>query len=254
MNKTFVVLLLFLLNHTLLFAQPTQDQLTAITTRGKLLAEYDTTAWAASDAVKASLPQEGLIERYIAQKTDKGWEVVFGRLNKAKNKFLVYYLFTQNNRNLKQYNPPQTDAEFYYKASKAIEMALDDFNKEPHDRSYNVAVLPSENNLWVYLYPAQIQEAVYPLGGDFRYLISGDTFNLLERRKLHNTILEFTKPPENVVESFHTAVLDDIPEDTDVFHVLIRKPSIAQTVATKNYIYKIEGDGSITYKTGVKTR
>ena len=43
------------------------------------------------------------------------------------------------------------------------------------------------------------------------------------------------------------AVLDDVPEDTDVFHVLSRKPSVPQLIATRKYVYQVAVDGSINY-------
>jgi hypothetical protein len=48
-------------------------------------------------------------------------------------------------------------------AARGIEVAMRDFGKG--DRPYNVAVLPAANDgLYVYLYPAQTKDGVYPLG------------------------------------------------------------------------------------------
>jgi hypothetical protein len=38
-----------------------------------------------------------------------------------------------------------------------------------------------------------------------------------------------------------------VPEDTDVFHVLARKPSLPEWIATKSFVYQIQPDGSIKY-------
>ncbi len=46
---------------------------------------------------------------------------------------------------------------------------------------------------------------------------------------------------------FHAAVVDDVPEDTDVFYVLTRQPSIPEIIATRNYVYRIDVTGSILY-------
>ena len=46
---------------------------------------------------------------------------------------------------------------------------------------------------------------------------------------------------------FHTTVVDDIPEDTDVFHVLARKPSVPQIIGTKQFVFRVETDGTINY-------
>jgi hypothetical protein len=73
-------------------SKPLSDsELAEITARGRFLAEYDNASWHATDAVLALKPENGTIGRYIARKTDTGWVVVFGRLNEAKDGFLVVY-------------------------------------------------------------------------------------------------------------------------------------------------------------------
>jgi hypothetical protein len=52
---------------------------------------------------------------------------------------------------------------------------------------------------------------------------------------------------EFAVIGFHTAVMDDIPEDTDVFHVLTRRPAVPEWLLTRKYVYLIRPDGSIEY-------
>jgi hypothetical protein len=44
---------------------------------------------------------------------------------------------------------------------------------------------------------------------------------------------------------FHTAVLDDRPEDSDVLAVLSRNPRGPEVVLTENYVYIIDIAGSI---------
>ena len=63
---------------------------------------------------------------------------------------------------------------------------------------------------------------------------------------MHKTIIEFPGGG-NVQGSFHIAVMDQIPEDSDVFHVLARKPSIPELVGTRLFVYVIEPDGKIRY-------
>ncbi len=72
-------------------SKPSEAELAAITARGVLLAEYDTAAWQATDAVKAAHPVDRRMGRYIARKTEAGWIVDFGRLNEAGGTFLVAY-------------------------------------------------------------------------------------------------------------------------------------------------------------------
>ncbi len=103
--------------------------------------------------------------------------------------------------------------------------------------------------MYVYVVPAQTREGGFPLGADARYLVSADGTKLVEKRRLHVSVIEFSKSPElkSVEFGYHTAVLDDLPEDTDVFHVLSRTPAMPEWVATKRYVFVIERDGTVKY-------
>ena len=224
-------------------------ELAEITERGRQLAEYDIAAWHATDAVLAMKPAEGSVARYIAKRTDSGWAVAFGRFNEKRDKFLVAYEAHQGANpkefTVKKYDPPKEDAGFYFSAARAIETASADFRGE--NRPYNVAVLPAKSNqIYAYVVPAQTKQNVYPLGGDARYLISPDGSKIVEKRQLHKAIIEF-ESSGNMAADFHVAVLDDVPEDTDVFHVLSRKPSVPHLIATRKYVYQVEVDGTIKY-------
>lgn len=65
---------------------------------------------------------------------------------------------------------------------------------------------------------------------------------------MHKAIIDFQIPPNTKPESgYHIAVLDNIPEDTDVFHVLSRDPKIPELVVTRKFVYQIGVDGTIVY-------
>jgi hypothetical protein len=231
--------------------RPSNLELAGITARGRLLAEYDVAAWHSTDAVLALKPQKGSFARYIAKKSDSGWSVAFGRFSDSHDKFLIVYEATQRASpeqfTVEKNDPPREDTGFYFDAARGIETALRDFQGQ--NRPYNVSVLPSESNqMYVYVVPAQTVPGIYPLGGDVRYLVSFDGMVIIERRQLHKAILEI--PPNSagsnpIVGGTHSHVLSDIPEDTDVFHVLTRKPLIPEYVGTKNHTYVIREDGSI---------
>jgi hypothetical protein len=236
---------------------PTQKELAAITERGHDLAGYDAAAWHASDAVQAKQPKEGSVVRYIASKTGKGWVVAFGRLDEKGEKFLIAYEATQGGKpdvfDVKEITPPNEDTGFIYTAAKAIDTSLKDFMEhfEGEQRPYNVAVLPAEKGqIWVYLVPAPTRAGVWPLGGDIRYLISADGTKIMSKRQLHKSVIEVEPPKDNnnqQVAGMHTHLLDDTPEDTDVFHALTRKPSVPEMVITKQYVFQVDPDGSIKY-------
>ncbi|HVG32063.1 MAG TPA: hypothetical protein VM911_03255 [Pyrinomonadaceae bacterium] len=226
-----------------------QAELAEITERGRQLAAYDMAAWYSTDAVMALKPDESSVTRYVANKTDSGWTVAYGRLNEKRDRFLIVYEATQGATPkefaTKKYSPPKEDTGFYLLAAKAIETALADFKGA--DRPYNVAVLPTKaNQMYVYVVPAQTKHGIFPLGGDVRYLISQDGSKIVEKRQMHKAILEF-ETSNNMEAGYHVAVLDDVPEDTDVFHVLSRTPSVPEWIATRKYVYVVERDGTIKY-------
>jgi len=213
-----------------------------------MLEEYDVAAWHASDVVQDMKPEKGSTRYYIAKKADAGWIVVFGRLNETHNKFLVVYQATQGTKpeyfTAKRFDPPAEDTDFYLHAATAFDAALKDLG--PVNRPYNAYAIPSEKaQLYVYLLPAPTQNDVYPLGGDVRYTFSPDGSTVLEKRQMHKSILEF-KVDKTMVAGTHTHVLTLSPEDSDVFYVLTRKPSLPEYVGTLDgKIYVVQPDGTI---------
>ena len=223
-----------------------------ITARGRMLAEFDVAGWHGTDAVLAGNPDMRGITGYLARKTAAGRVVVFGQLNDTRDKYLISYQAMQGATpqefKAAQLIPPQEDTGFFCLAGKALDISKRDFR--PEKRPYNTAVLPAESGqMYVYIYPAQTKTGVYPLGGDVRYLISADGSTIVEKRQLHKTILDFDysemSPATKTVSGFHTHILSDVPEDTDVFYVLTRKPSIPEFVGAGKRVYEIDVDGTI---------
>ena len=249
---SFIIVLLFtfvgLAQRT---APASKTELAEITERGQRLYAYDVAAWHSTDAVMALSPPEGSFVRYIAQKNGSVWTVAYGKLTEKRDKFLIAYEAVQGATSkefkVKKFDAPKEDTGFFLFAARAIDVAVKDFGGAT--RPYNVAVLlAKENQLYVYLVPAQTKVGVFPLGGDVRYLISADGQKVVEKRQLHKSVIEFSVPEGVKPETgYHTAVLDDAPEDTDVFHVLARQPKIAELVVTNKYVYRIAEDGTIMY-------
>lgn len=224
-----------------------------VTARGRALYEYDRAAWHATDAVQAVHPPDQLVGRYLALKSDKGWTVVFGHLNEQRDRFLIGYEATQGATleefTVKKLEPPREDTAFYLAAAKAFDTARQDFQGEK--RPYNIAVLPAPSDqLYVYVVPAQTKTEIFPLGGDVRYLMTADGGTVVEKRQLHKSIIE--ADPRSIpmgtmnAVGYHTHVLSDVPEDTDVFHVLARRPQRPEIIVTRNKkMYEISVDGVI---------
>jgi hypothetical protein len=231
-------------------SKPSDAELAAITARGVLLAEYDAAAWQATDAVTAAHPIESRANLYIARKTDAGWIVDFGRLSEAGDKFLLAYEVIETTSpkfDVKSFDLPKEDMGWNLAAAKGIEAAKRDFGET--SRPYNVAVLPAEGEgMFVYLYPAQVKAGVYPLGADVRYRVSPDGTKIVEKHLMHKTIIE-TVPERKEVKvevGYHTHVLSDLPEDTDVMLVLTRQPRVPEIVVAGAYMFTIGTNGKIS--------
>ena len=115
---------------------------------------------------------------------------------------------------------------------------------------FRSAVLPTkEGPLYVYVYPAQTDNGVFPLGGDGRYLISADGNTIIEDRRMHDDVLMFDMRQADASGStagWHTHVLSDVPEDTDVFYALSIKPAGSQYIGTRSgFYYRVKEDGTI---------
>jgi hypothetical protein len=234
---------------------PTADSLDQIAYRGYLLWQYDYVAWAASDSVNMRHPAAGVAPRMVARQRDENrdrWDVAFGRLSANRDTFYVAYEVKQqqsdpSNFDVVELTPARADVGYYARAARAIAIAKDDYGTLP--RPYNSAVLERPNGmLWVYLMPTQTQPGVYPLGGDVRYLFPADGRQIVAKRRLHNTVIEYAPQQagaDKLQARTHTAVLDDIPEDTDVFHVLTRQPRVPEYIMTDAFMYAISTKGDI---------
>ena len=235
---------------------PSAAELAKITERGRALAEYDQAAWHATDAVQMANPKTTEGQHYVAKKENKRWTLVFGALSADKSKFLISYgaeqLAKPKEFRVTKDEPAKEETTFYLFAARALEMALADFGRA--NRPYNSAVLPMAGReakdqpglLYVYLYPAQPKAGIYPLGGDVRYLVSADGLKILNKRQMHETVLDVAPAKgKKMVAGYHTHVLSDIPEDTDVLHVLQQDPPAPEVITTQHFVYEVASDGTI---------
>ena len=177
--------------------------------------------------------------------------MAFGHLGEAGDRFIIAYDAVQGDRpeafTAHAFDPPQEDRGFFLQAARAIRTARAAWHAAA-PRTYNIAALPaSGGKFYVYFVPAQTKADVWPLGADERFLISADGERVEQQRTLHKSLLDMTYP-KDAVAGTHTAIVDDLPEDTDVFFVLQRKPSIPEYVGTKSHLYQIQTNGSILVK------
>lgn len=227
------------------------EELAAITARGRKLFAYDRAAWQATDALMAAQVEKTGMNCYLAVEKEDGWAVIFGQVNDRRDAFLAVCEARQQPNTagytITRHDPPHEETGFLLSAALALNTSRADF-RACH-RTYNHAVLPAEQGqFYVYMLPARTEAGIFPLGADVRYLISADGLTIMEKRVMHR-VLNFFQLAEDASPGpwMHTAVLDGLPEDSDVFHVLDRSPSIPEWVVTPRYAYNIKTDGTISY-------
>jgi hypothetical protein len=197
-------------------------------------------------------------DRNIArQESDSTWTVAFGRIDPGSGAYLVAYEAHQvaarpDSFTVQAFPTPRSDTAFYGRAGRAIDRARASFPAVlgQLQRPYNMAILPTADGSWrVYAFPAPVQHAVWPLGADVRFRITADGGTVLATRKLHNAIIDFgpVQAGQEPAAGSHRAVFDDIPEDTDVMHVLRRTPHVPQLIATDSFAFVVNADGSIRF-------
>jgi hypothetical protein len=225
------------------------EELAAITARGKAIAAYDVAAWHATDVVQAMHPPPDAVAMYLGRQTAKGWEVVFGKLNESRDAFLLAYdaeptadvLHPKVTASI----VPFPDHGDWLNIARAYDLARSQLRV---NRPYNGAVLAASNGNWyAYFYPAQVTQDSFPTGADTRFLISHEGTKILETHPMHLSLLEYTlKDAQKVAMTFHTAVVDDAPEDMDVANVLMMSGT-PMIIAGKTYTYKVQPNGEINF-------
>ena len=225
-----------------------ETYLSGVTQRGRALYAYDQAAWRGTDAFFALNPDTKGLSRYVARKTAAGWVVSFGKWNDTHDHFLVAYEATQVGATAKyeakKLDPPVEAKDEVTDMERALELATSNFQGQK--RPYNTAILPAPGgNLYVYIYPGQVKEGIWPIGGDTRFTISADGKKIVEKHAMHNTIQDMEYKAENTpVAGVHSHIMTNVPEDTDVLYVLTRRPSIPEYIAVgtdKGFVVSRDG-------------
>ncbi len=257
------VSVLFVVSAAILLAPPkpaepaSKEELAEVSRRGKEIALYDRILKGAStELARSNFSADGAL-RHLPRKTEDGWVVAFGRLNDRRDKFLVgLEAFSDKNGKsfeVKRYSDPKRDQGYYFSAALAMDLCQEDFleNLQKETRPYNVLVLPADNGrLWVYYLATRANSDFWPLGGDVRYLVSDDGKSILEKRQMHKGLLNLPAPEaskNSKTMGFHTHLLAEAPEDSDVYYVLWRKPSAGERIETPSFVYEIDPQGSISF-------
>ena len=243
----------------------TQQQLDEISARGRALAGYQRAAWTASMQLLATNPDPWQVQRYVAYHADSGWVVAFGRLNTERDTFYVSHIAipaavngqrVDSTFEFQSFAAPGPDTDFLVRAARAMDVATMALGVTP--RAYTAAAIPNEKGEWlVYLTPSADAANVWPLGDDVRYRVSGDGRRVLETHRMHVGMMEANRGAATgdarLVAKSAGKPLRDLPEDSDVFHVLMNRPAAAEVVVTSHHRYRIDVDGSISLLQGKET-
>jgi len=217
------------------------------------LAEHDRIASLASDALLSSYVADSGVRRFIARRTANGWEVVAGALSEDQRVFLVAEISTPGIQRdqwaATSFDPPRPDSGYYARAARAIATSLPMF-RPAAPRAYIATAVPAaDGQWWVYLYPAPTGDGAWPRGGDMRFRVSADGRIVTEARRLHAAITEYSAQTaqSSSAPAFdkQPLVLSETPEDTDVFHVLQRRPAMPELMSAGRFLYRIDVDGRI---------
>ena len=243
--------------HTLVsqaLSVPSDTLLASITARGRLLAAYDQAAWHGTDAVLAMVPESTLAKAGNTmigwQYPDGRWSILFGRLtDNADTLFVVYEAQATNRADsfvVRANDPPLVRIGAERRAAAALRLTSTDLGTP--SRRYNAYVLPrTDGAFWVYFLPAQTDWREFPHGADVRYLVDSSAVRVVEKHPMHRGLLNLAIP-DSAVAGMHTVLVDDVPQDSDVFLVLARRPRRHELIATAHYDYEIALDGSISWR------
>lgn len=235
-----------------LFCQSTDDsKLRKVESLGRQLYEYDMASWAASDSLMTRKPDESTLGTFLAVRESGIWKVGFGKLSDDANSFLLYHEAVYNPKKqtckVTSFKEPKKNTGFYFKAAKALEKMFKVV--KPEAQPYNFAVIPSgSDNLYLYYYPAQASYDTYRFGGDVRYTFNTKSNSITDTLRLHEAILNMPYVKDKTQEinaTLSSAIVTDIPVETDVLYVLLRKFPAEHRVATKKGIYVITPEGKI---------
>jgi hypothetical protein len=233
---------------------PSDSALAGIVARGRMLAAYDRAAWHGTDAIMEKLPNPAGVEGFIAQVDANGsWHLLFGRTTVAGDTLFVVARADQSTTpdsfHVSVPMPQAVGTDVERRAFRAMKTAGAELKSSPRafNGTYNTYVLSRPDGSWyVYFLPAQTQQGVYPHAGDYRYVVSSGGDVVQSKFQMHRTVLNQAVPAD-AVAGVHTVVVEDLPQDSDVFLVLSRKPPKPELVATAHFTYQIQVDGSITW-------
>jgi hypothetical protein len=108
----------------------------------------------------------------------------------------------------------------------------------------------------VYLTPGTDFTSSFPFGDDVRFRVSAEGDRIIETRRMHKGLVvedHAGAAGARLASRSHKTTLRDEPEDSDVYHVLTRRPQAPELIETRHFRYTVDIDGSIRLVQGRET-
>ncbi|MCB0720199.1 MAG: hypothetical protein KDD65_17250 [Bacteroidetes bacterium] len=234
-----------------------RKELDRVNALGLALYAYDQAAWHGTDAVYPYLQSpsgnvDPRVAGYIVERDADEWIVMFGRVASDNASYEV----ASEARLDSSYDVISADSfevaerrtGFALDAGIALAQVKSRF-VAPEKVAYNSIVLPiSDRTLYVYMLPAQPDDLVYYVGADFKWEFDRRKGEIVGEYRLHNALLTFdlSEQPDAVTAS--SAVLSDIPTETDVFYAASRPNADSKAthyVTTSDWVFLLDANGVV---------
>jgi len=234
------------------------EEIADIEERGRQIADYERAAIKTTDIFLAGNPDLSKVDVYLAINKDNKWIVYFGKLLDEKNEFKVaetiIYPDCLNSELIELESiEPVKDIEVsteIFQLAKAIKLALRSISEDAQFTKYNINVFrEKDGSITVYITPGNENPDVVLLGGDFKISVSSDGSEVLNKIKLHNSVLKMSLLSEGgkeLVAAYHTHVLNDLPAETDIAIILLNPQLAPHFVTGPKWMSQIDADGKIS--------
>ncbi len=236
---------------------PTKGEIEWLEQRGREIADYDHAAWVASDLLKPMKPDKKDLGQFHAIKYSGHWFVYFGRMSEDSSEFLGAYIFSCPEGNFEEMkltpHPESWPKDDLYPFALALDVARGALREDLDLPPYNNYVFREPNGtITVYYLPGSTDEKNIRYGSDFKLSISADGRRVLQKNKLHNSMLTIPlgeakkngiKPAFNI----HSHVVTLLPTETDVAWAIIFPKFVPHYVISKEYLFALTADGKLHY-------
>ncbi len=232
--------------------RPSEEEIASVEKRGREIAEYEKAAIRATDLLMEGKPDESRLGLFLAVKSENALRVYFGKVSEEDKKLIPAYVYScpeGKYNEMKRVETPKELPEEIHQLARAIKLAMGSISNEiQHARYNNNAFREKDGSITVYITPGNTNPKVILLGGDFKFSISRDGNEVIEKLKLHQSTIELRSKPKGrkkPVATVHTHITDDLPTETDVAIVILNPQIAPHIVVGPTWVTGILSNGEI---------